>query len=85
MKYCYAIFLSKTQAINFAEILNKNNVLCKIVSTPKEAGLGCGISASFSPYYIDFAKGVVKKHGLDSLKKFIIIEKNGLRTSTQTI
>lgn len=85
MKYCYAIFRSKTQAINFVEILNKNNIPSKIVSTPKEANLGCGISATFSLYYLDFAKNVINQHKFDAFKKFIIVEKNGLRTSTRTI
>ncbi len=85
MKYCYAIFRSKTQAINFVEILNKNNIPSKIVSTPKEANLGCGISATISLYYLDFAKNIINKHKFDAFKKFIIVEKNGLRTSTRTI
>ncbi|MBQ9781601.1 MAG: DUF3343 domain-containing protein [Clostridia bacterium] len=85
MKYCYAIFRSKTQAINFVEVLNKNGVPSKIVSTPKEANMGCGISATFSLYYLDFAKGIISKNNFDSFKKFIIVEKNGLRTSTRTI
>ncbi len=85
MKYCYAIFLSKTQAINFVELLNKNNVPAKIVPTPKEAKSGCGISATFPLYYVDFVKGIIQKKGYDSFKTIIVVEKRGIRTSTTTI
>ena len=85
MKYCYAIFRSKTQAINFVEELNKNGVPAKIVSTPKEASMGCGISATFPLHYLDFAKKILNNYNFESFVKFIIVEKNGLRTSTRTI
>ncbi len=85
MKYCYAIFRSKTQAINFVETLNKNGVLAKIVATPKEANMGCGISATFPLYNLDFAKEIISKKNYDGFKTIIIVEKNGLRTSTRTI
>ncbi len=82
MKNCYALFRSKTQASIFKEMLNSNGVICRIVSTPKEARLGCGYSVVFQLNALNEAKKIISNRSLDAFNGFIIIEKNGLRTST---
>ena len=48
MEYLLVAFRSREQTIKFNKILNDNGVFSEIVNTPKEAGVGCGLSAKVS-------------------------------------
>ena len=85
MKNCYALFRSKTQANIFRDVLNSKGVICRIVSTPKEARLGCGYSVVFQLVALNEAKKIISSRRFDAFNGFIIIEKNGLRTSSVRI
>ena len=42
-----AVFKSRAQTLDFVSLLRSGGVVASAVNTPKEAGVGCGISAKF--------------------------------------
>ncbi len=42
-----AVFRSRAQTLQFLSVLKANGVSAQAVNTPKEAGVGCGISVKF--------------------------------------
>ena len=54
MNYVVAVFKSRSEAMSFYAFLSRNQVPCRIVPTPKEAGRTCGLSVKFM--HSDFSK-----------------------------
>ena len=44
MEYVIAVFRSRAETIRFYEFLTSNGFGATIINTPKEAGVGCGLS-----------------------------------------
>ncbi len=84
-KKCVAVFKSRTQVMKFVEIMNSRGVSCKLISTPKEAHVGCGVSAEFTQNKLSVAKIVVNNSGFSSFEGFFLIEKRGTHTTTARI
>lgn len=70
-----AVFRSRAQTLEFISALRAGGVPAQPVNTPKEAGVGCGVSAKFDEtflgrvkfylakkYYTSFS-GIMKKTG----------------------
>lgn len=85
MKKCVVVFRSRTQVFSFIDTMKRQGVLVRVVSTPKEAKIGCGISAEISPYEKERAINVIKSENLTSFYGFFMIEKHGNRTTTVRI
>jgi hypothetical protein len=85
VKKCVAVFKSRTQVMAFKEIMNSRGVSCKLISTPKEAHVGCGVSAEFSQNNLNLAKTVVGRGKFSSFVGFFLIEKRGSHTTTARI
>ena len=83
MKKYVAVFRSRTDVLSFIENLRKHGVYAIAVQTPKEAKVGCGISAEFSPAGISVAKRLLETGAYPSFFGFFIIEKRG-KTVTAT-
>ena len=71
--------------MSFVEIFNSQGVSCKLISTPKEAHVGCGVSAEFSQSKINVAKNVVYSVGFSTFVGFFLIEKRGTHTTVVRI
>lgn len=56
MQAILAVFRSRAQTLDFVSRLQKVGVSASAVSTPKEANVGCGISARLSPFDLGRAK-----------------------------
>ena len=82
MQYCLAVFRSRTQVFEFTDILLSGGVNCKVVSTPADAHIGCGVCAKFPRINLPFAEDVINRYSLTSFKGFYIYEKTpyGVRT-----
>ena len=54
MEYIIVAFKSRTESIKLSEILKENGVYNQIISTPKQAGVGCGLSVKVGKdrYYL---------------------------------
>lgn len=85
MKRCIVVFKSKTHVLYFIEIMLNNGVRAKSVSTPKEAKIGCGISAEIPLSSLSFALKIIKKVDFSSFYGVFLIEKRGDRTTTTKI
>ena len=74
MEYIIIAFRSRAHTVKFADFLSKNRLPCEIVNTPKEAGVGCGLSVKTSPTYLAVLKRAVKKVGLNSFAGFFAVK-----------
>ena len=59
MKYAVAVFRSKTEVFEFMDYMEENGVRCVTTGTPKEAKIGCGISAKFSFVFMNKARMIL--------------------------
>ncbi len=82
MKICVAVFRSRTQVFSFIEAMRDLGISCSSITTPKEASIGCGISAQFSPLYLSTATAVIKRKGFSAFYGFFVITKVGGKTTT---
>lgn len=48
MEYLVVAFRSRTHTVKFWEYLQKADIKGEIINTPKEAGVGCGLSVKVS-------------------------------------
>ena len=61
MEYIVIAFRSRAQTVKFYELLTRNGVKAQIISTPKEAGVGCGLSVRITSSALFMAKTLLKK------------------------
>lgn len=66
MEYSVVTFRTRAHTLRFAEFLRRNGVYCQIINTPKEAGVGCGLSVRVSVADTPAAKKAVRITGLGS-------------------
>ncbi len=85
MKRCVVVFKSRTQVMSFNDIMNREGYPSKLVSTPKEAHIGCGISAEISKSHVNIALKIIKKGEFSSFYGIFLIDRRGNRTSTTKI
>lgn len=67
----YAVFRSRTHAIDCAQTLRSINVACSLTGTPKEANVGCGLSVRFNYRYFSKVKLVIDKKNYPSFAGFL--------------
>lgn len=48
MEYVLAVFRSRSVAIRAYNFLQNNGAMCALVSTPRSAGVGCGLSVKMT-------------------------------------
>ena len=46
-QYLIAVFKSRTQVMRFSQLLRSYGVSNEVISTPREAGSGCGLCVKF--------------------------------------
>ena len=85
MKRYVAVFRSRTDVLTFVEDMKKNSAYIKTVTTPKEARIGCGISAEFSNLDLAKAKKLIKIKRYQSYLGIFIIQKTPYGTVTERI
>ncbi len=66
-----AVFRSRAQTLDFVAALKSAGVPAQPVSTPKEAGVGCGISAKFDARFSERAKLVLARKSYSSFSGFL--------------
>ena len=79
MEFALAVFRSKTETLNFANLLKSYDVPCSIVTTPRIINVSCGISVKFSLYDLSPAKSIIVRRKFDSFAGFYKITQIGLR------
>ncbi len=66
-----AVFRSRAQTLVFLEVLSKSGVPASAVNTPKEAGIGCGISAKFDERFFLRAQALLKRKNYSAFVGFM--------------
>lgn len=81
MEYVIIAFRSRGHTVKFSEFLRNRGVGVEIVNTPKEAGVGCGLSVKVSKNNLAFARRCLSLTALDSYAgTFLISNMSGKRT-----
>ena len=59
MDYIIAVYRSRNVSIRAYNFLSNNGVTCALVSTPRSANVGCGLSVKFNKADFPTVKGVL--------------------------
>ena len=85
MDYIIVAFRSRLHTIKFANILRERGGAMEIVNTPKEAGVGCGLSVKIRKESLEVAKKLVLMSGLSSFAGFFIVKEMGGKRFVRSI
>lgn len=66
-----AVFKSRAHTLDFVSYLRSAGVPVQAVSTPKEAGVGCGISVKFDDRFFPRVKALLQKRRYSSFEGFL--------------
>lgn len=77
MEYLIVSFRSRAHTVRFYEFLRKNGIFSEIVNTPKEAGVGCGLSVKTAKAAFGAVKKAVRILSLNSFAGFFIVSASG--------
>ncbi len=70
-----AVFKSRSETLAFLTDLRGSGAPASAMSTPKEAGVGCGLSARFEETFLPRARNVLSRRSYGSFAGFM--KKNG--------
>ena len=73
MEYLIVAFRSREHTVKFYGLLTQNGVAAEIVNTPKEAGVGCGLSVKIRKEHFSTAKKAVHYASLSSFAGFFLV------------
>lgn len=76
-----AIFRSRSQAIDCMTKMRALNIPAQLINTPKEAGVGCGLSLRFSAAAATRAKSLIAKMNYSSFYGYMRIDFRGGKIS----
>ncbi|MBO5328578.1 MAG: DUF3343 domain-containing protein [Clostridia bacterium] len=65
-----AVFRSRSQAADCYAKFKANNIAAKLINTPKECNIGCGLSVNFSTNAFNTAKFIIAKTGYSAFYGF---------------
>lgn len=85
MEYVVAAFRSRAQTLKFYGMLGSNNIPCEIINTPKEAGVGCGLSVKTKKELFSVVKQGVRMANLNSFAGFFLVTTVGGRRIVRSI
>lgn len=74
MEYVAVAFRSRSETVKFFEFLRSNGFFTEIVNTPKEAGVGCGLSVKIPPSMIPTVKKAIKILGSNTFAGFFLVK-----------
>ena len=66
-----AVFKSRAQTLDLVSLLRSGGVVASAVNTPKEAGVGCGISAKFDVRFFPRVRLMLSKRNYTSFAGFM--------------
>lgn len=85
MEYVIIAFRSRAHTVRFSEILRANGIKNEIVNTPKEAGVGCGLSVKISKNLLLYAKKAVFSASFGSFAGFFLVTVYGGKKVVRSI
>lgn len=66
-----AVFRSRAQSLGYIAALKAAGVPAQAVNTPKEAGVGCGVSAKFDEVFLSRARKALAQKPYSSFAGFM--------------
>lgn len=78
MEYAIAVFRSRTETINFSNLLRSYGVGVSVINTPRKANVSCGISAKFEMSALAKAREILSRRSFMSFGGFFKISQNGM-------
>ncbi len=78
MEYIIAAFSSRNVTIKAYNYLVSNGITCALVSTPRAANVGCGLSVRFDASYLGYLQG--KFPDVETFAGFFRVRNTGGRT-----
>ncbi len=66
MQYIIAVFKSRTESYSFINIMRSYVKNIKIIATPKELNMPCGISVAFDVYNYNIALMLISRRNFSS-------------------
>ena len=85
MEFIIVAFRSRAQTIKVFNLLSAHGIALEIVNTPKEAGVGCGLSVKIKPNAFELVKKVVFSLSLSSFAGFFMVKEIGGRRIVKSI
>jgi hypothetical protein len=74
MEYVVVAFRSRTNTVKVSKYLSENGVYNEIINTPKEAGVGCGLSIKIEKERFAQVKRIVLGLSLSSFAGFFLVK-----------
>ena len=85
MEFVVVAFRSRAQTVKFSEHLNKFNIANEIINTPKEAGVGCGLSIKISKMALPIVKKMLQLSNLSSFAGIFLVSIYGGKRLVRSI
>lgn len=85
MEYVIVAFRSRAHTVGFSNYLRVRGVQNEIVNTPKEAGVGCGLSVKVSKTALSSVKRAVNLFNASSFAGFFLIRVYGNQRLVRSI
>lgn len=74
MEWVIVAFRSRSHTVKFSNLLTQMGIANQIVNTPKEAGVGCGLSLKINKEYVSVVKGIIMKVGQTSFAGCFLVK-----------
>lgn len=85
MEYVIVAFRSREHTVKFYGLLSQNGIASEIVNTPKEAGVGCGLSVKTRKEHFPAVKKAVHYASLSSFAGFFLVTMIGGKRTVRSI
>lgn len=76
-----AVFRSRTETINFANIIKSYGAQVMIVTTPRQINVSCGISARFRKEFLEKAREILSRRKFATFAGIFEIKNNNGKTT----
>ena len=85
MEYLVVAFRSRSHTVKFYDMLKKSGIYAEIINTPKDAGVGCGLSVKTNKNAFPAVKNAVHLARLNSFAGFFLVSVVGRKSVVRTI
>ena len=73
MENIIAVFTNRNQAMQFSSYFKRMAISSKIINTPRELSVSCGLSVVFNSKFLSHAKKIFENYGYVGKVKMYII------------
>lgn len=84
-EYGIAAFRSRQQVMKFEEALRREGLNVRVISTPREVAVGCGLSVRFAPKDVQMVQNVLARMRPTNLIGLYLVSRRAGRTQLTVI